>query len=70
MPAERVRALVRRGQADGSFRVEVDPEWVLTVLTWLVVGAADGVRLGRLAPARVEAHVADTVLRLLVRNAG
>jgi AcrR family transcriptional regulator len=67
---ERVRALVRRGQADGSFRVEVDPEWVLTVLTWLVVGAADGVRLGRLAPARVEAHVADTVLRLLVRNAG
>ncbi|MBM7805899.1 AcrR family transcriptional regulator [Geodermatophilus bullaregiensis] len=67
---ERVRLLVRRGQEAGVFRVDVDPEWVLTVLTWLVVGAADGVRLGRLAPARVEPSVADTVLRLVVRDAG
>jgi AcrR family transcriptional regulator len=67
---ERVRALVRDGQAAGVFRVDVDPEWVMTALTWLVVGAADGVRLGRLAPARVTAHVADTVLRLTVRDPG
>jgi AcrR family transcriptional regulator len=67
---DRIRALVRRGQEAGSFRVDVDPEWVLTALTWLVGGAADGVRLGRLAPARVEAAVADTVLRLLLRDAG
>lgn len=67
---DRVRALVRRGQEAGAFRVDVDPEWVLTALTWLVGGAADGVRLGRLAPARVEAAVTDTVLRLLVRDAG
>ena len=67
---DRVRALVRRGQTAGAFRVDVDPEWVLTALTWLVVGAADGVRLGRLAPARVEVHVADTVLRLVVRDPG
>jgi AcrR family transcriptional regulator len=65
---DRVRALVRAGQQAGVFRVDVDPEWVLTALTWLVVGAADGVRLGRLAPARVEAHVADTLLRLTVRD--
>ena len=67
---ERVRALVRRGQEDGSFRVDVDPEWVLTAVTWLVVGAADGVRLGRLAPAPVVAHVPDTVLRSVVRGSG
>ena len=67
---DRVRALVRRGQEEGAFRVDVDPEWVLTTLVWLVVGAADGVRLGRLAPARVEAHVADTLLRLTVRDPG
>jgi AcrR family transcriptional regulator len=67
---ERVRALLRRGQEDGSFRVDVEPEWVLTVLTWLVVGAADGVRLGRLAPGRVPAQVTDTVLRLVVRTQG
>jgi hypothetical protein len=65
-----VRALVRAGQQAGVFRVDVDPEWVLTALTWLVVGAADGVRLGRLAPVRVEAHVADTLLRLTVRDPG
>ncbi|MGY1732067.1 TetR/AcrR family transcriptional regulator [Geodermatophilus sp. SYSU D01045] len=65
---DRVRALVRRGQEEGSFRVDVDPEWVLTVLTWLIAGAADGVRLGRLAPARVEAQVTDAVLRLVLRG--
>ena len=67
---DRVRALVRAGQQAGVFRVDVDPEWVLTALTWLVVGAADGVRLGRLAPVRVEAHAADTLLRLTVRDPG
>ena len=67
---DRVRALVRRGQEEGTFRVDVEPEWVLTALVWLVVGAADGVRLGRLAPARVEAQVTDTLLRLVLRDAG
>jgi AcrR family transcriptional regulator len=38
---DRVRAQVRRGQ-EGAFRVDVEPEWVLTALTWLLVGAADG----------------------------
>ena len=45
---ERLRHLVRRGQESGHFRVEVDPEWLLTMLMWLMVGAADSVRLGRL----------------------
>jgi AcrR family transcriptional regulator len=65
---QRVRALVREGQQAGAFRVDVDPEWVLTALTWLLVGVADGVRLGRLAPARAEAYVTDTLLRLTVRD--
>jgi TetR/AcrR family transcriptional repressor of mexCD-oprJ operon len=34
-----LRELVRRGQDSGDFRLEVDPEWFLTMLTWLMVGA-------------------------------
>ena len=58
----RVVALVRRGQRAGDVAVEADPTWVLAALTWLTVGAADEVRRGRLAPARVPELVAGGVL--------
>lgn len=63
-----LRRLVRRGQESGSFRVEVDPEWFLAMLTWLLVGAADSVRLGRLTPGAALRHMADTVTATLVRR--
>ena len=44
--------------------------WVLTAATWLVVGAADGLRLGTLAPAEVEHLVTETVLGALRREPG
>ncbi|TNM59623.1 TetR/AcrR family transcriptional regulator [Streptomyces sp. NP160] len=62
---QRIRDLVRRGQREGAFRIDVDPDWVLTALTWLLVGASDGVRLGRLAPARTGELVLDALERLL-----
>ena len=59
---DRIAALVRRGVSAGNFRPEVPAAWVQTLLTWLCVGAADGLRLGTLAPADVERLLVDTVL--------
>lgn len=65
---EALRRLVRRGQESGDFSVEVDPEWVLTMLTWLMVGAADGVRLGRMTPGAARRHLAATLTAALHRT--
>jgi AcrR family transcriptional regulator len=62
---DRVVALVRRGQRAGDFDVVVDPAWVVTMITWLTVGAADEVRTGRLAPHAVAGALPDTVLAVL-----
>ncbi|MGY1803502.1 TetR/AcrR family transcriptional regulator [Blastococcus sp. SYSU D00922] len=67
---DRVRRLVHRGQEAGDFRVDLPAEWVLSSVTWLVVAAADGVRLGRLAPRDVERLVCTTVLDGLRRRDG
>jgi hypothetical protein len=64
---ERLRALVRRGQEEGVFRVDLTAEWVVIMVTWLLVGGADGVRLGQLAAREVERLVAETVLGALRR---
>jgi TetR/AcrR family transcriptional regulator, mexCD-oprJ operon repressor len=60
-------ALVRRGQEEGVFRVDLSAEWVVIAVTWLLVGGADGVRLGRLAAREVERRVVETVLSALRR---
>lgn len=65
---DRVRRLVHRGQEAGEFRVDVPAEWVLSSVTWLVVAAADGVRLGRLAAQDVERLLCITVLDGLRRR--
>ena len=53
----------QRGDREaGVFRVDVPAEWVLSTVTWLVVAAADGVRLGRLAARDVERLLGATVL--------
>lgn len=67
---ESLRRLVRRGQESGHFRVEVDPEWFVTMLTWLLVGAADSVRLGRLTPGSAQRHLAATLASTLHRVGG
>ncbi|MBB3082264.1 AcrR family transcriptional regulator [Geodermatophilus sabuli] len=64
---EQLRELVRRGQEDGVFRVDLSAEWVVIMVTWLLVGGADGVRLGQLAEREVERLVTETVLSALRR---
>ena len=63
----RLTDLVRRGQESGDFRVDLPADWVLTAITWLVVGAADGLRLGTVAPARIGHLLTETVLGTLRR---
>lgn len=64
---EKLRRLVRRGQESGLFRVELDPEWFLAMLTWLMVGAADSVRLGRLTPTAAHRHLTATLATAVLR---
>ena len=64
---EKLRRLVRRGQESGHFRVDVDPEWVLAMLTWLMVASADSVRLGRLTTDAAQRHLVSTVTSALTR---
>jgi TetR/AcrR family transcriptional repressor of mexCD-oprJ operon len=64
---EKLRRLVRRGQESGQFRVDVDPEWFLAMLTWLLVAAADSVRLGRLTTDAARRHLTSTVTSTLTR---
>jgi TetR/AcrR family transcriptional repressor of mexCD-oprJ operon len=47
-----VRALVRRGQADGVFRTDLPAEWLVTMYFSLVHGAADHVRAHRMKRER------------------
>ena len=58
---DRILSIVRRGQRAGELRTDFPPAWVLTMLTWLCIGAADGLRLGTLAPADVERLFIETV---------
>ncbi|WP_336030156.1 TetR/AcrR family transcriptional regulator [Geodermatophilus sp. FMUSA9-8] len=64
---DRIRALVRRGQEAGEFRADLPADWVLVALTWLVIGAADGLRTGRLAAADLGRLVGETVLAAVAR---
>ena len=65
---DKLRQLVRRGQESGHFRIDVDPEWFLAMLTWLVVAAADSVRLGRLTSTAARRHLSSTVTNTLTRH--
>ena len=64
---DRLTALVRRGQESGDLRVDLPADRVLTALTRLVVGAADGLRLGTVAPARIGHLLTEAVLGALRR---
>jgi AcrR family transcriptional regulator len=71
-PAERVEALIRRGQGDGVFRTDLPLTWLTSAVHLLVHGAAGEVRGGRLSKDRAPEVVAASVLGLLAppRDAG
>lgn len=64
-PADRVEALIRRGQADGDFRDDLPLPWLITAIHLLVHGAAGEIRAGRLAAADAPNVVSASVLGLL-----
>lgn len=57
----RIKRLIRRGQKSGTFRDDLDPEWVLALLTWSTVGVADTVRLGRMTLLAAQLHMKRTL---------
>jgi len=49
---QRVRELVDRGQADGSFRTDLPPGWLVTSIFALIHACADEARAGRVEPGQ------------------
>jgi TetR/AcrR family transcriptional regulator, mexCD-oprJ operon repressor len=61
-PARRVEELVRRGQAEGAFRTDLPPTWLVSVLYHVLKGAAADVAAGRLDPSDAPRFIVATVL--------
>ncbi|MCP3805559.1 TetR family transcriptional regulator [Allokutzneria sp. A3M-2-11 16] len=59
--SQAVRALIKRGQADGTFDAGADPSWIESVLWSLVYSACDAVGRGRMP----RHGAAATVIRTL-----
>jgi AcrR family transcriptional regulator len=64
-PAERVEALVRRGQDDGVFRTDLPLSWLTSAVHLLVHGAAGEVRAGRLPVDQAPEVLSASILGLL-----
>ena len=63
--AERVELLVRRGQDDGVFRTDLPMTWLVSAVHYLLKGAADEHRAGRLDAADVVPVITGSVQALL-----
>jgi TetR/AcrR family transcriptional repressor of mexCD-oprJ operon len=66
---ERVRELVERGQADGSFRTDLPAGWLVASCFALIHACAGEVRAGRIDPGR-GLDVLTATVRSLVTPAG
>jgi AcrR family transcriptional regulator len=58
----RLRDLLLRGQAEGSFRDDLPVTWLLTTTHVVMNGAAEEVRTGRLDPADAARHIEAILL--------
>lgn len=67
-PAERVEDLVRRGQRDGVFRTDLPIAWLVGVVHYILKGAAEEIRAGRITTADVAHLVTATVLPTLTAS--
>ena len=61
-PAQRVEALIRRGQSENVFRADLPATWLTSVLHHVMKGAAVDMRKGRLERADAPRFIAETVL--------
>lgn len=65
VPAERVERLIRRGQDDGAFRTDLPSDWLVNAVHYLLKGAAQEQRAGRLDTADAARVVTASVQSLL-----
>ncbi|WP_243707714.1 TetR/AcrR family transcriptional regulator [Micromonospora sp. KC606] len=63
--ADRVEQLIRRGQEQGVFRTDLPITWLVNAVHYLLNGAAEETRLGRLDPASTADVVTATVQAVL-----
>ncbi len=61
-PAQRVEALIRRGQSENVVRADLPATWLTSVLHHVMKGAAIDVSKGRLAKADAPRFISETVL--------
>jgi TetR/AcrR family transcriptional regulator, mexCD-oprJ operon repressor len=61
-PAQRVEALIRRGQSENAFRADLPATWLTSVLHHVMKGAATDVSSGRLDKADAPRFISETVL--------
>ncbi|WP_262402026.1 TetR/AcrR family transcriptional regulator [Actinomadura sp. CNU-125] len=64
-PARRMADLVRRGREEGVMRTDLSEAWLVSVVHYIVHGAANEVRAGRLAAEDAADTVTKSVLSVL-----
>lgn len=67
-PSARVEELVRRGQRDGSFRTDLPLTWLVSMVHYVLHGAAEEARAGRIEVGDVAGAVTATVLSMLTHG--
>jgi AcrR family transcriptional regulator len=67
--ADRVEQLIGRGQGDGVFRTDLPVTWLVNAVQYILHGAAEEIRLGRLDPAQASGVVTATVQSILATPA-
>jgi TetR/AcrR family transcriptional repressor of mexCD-oprJ operon len=68
-PQARIEELLKRGQADGTFRSDLDAAWLTSCITAIVHTAAGELRKGRLAETGADRVVTATVMSLVMPGA-
>jgi AcrR family transcriptional regulator len=63
--ADRVEQLIHRGQRQGVFRTDLPVTWLVSAVHYILNGAAEENRLGRLDPASTSGVVTATVQSML-----
>ncbi|WP_433334953.1 TetR/AcrR family transcriptional regulator [Spirillospora sp. CA-294931] len=69
-PAQRVRELIRRGQDEGAFRTDLPTAWLVNVVHYVLHGAAEENRAGRMETDDAARIVNATVRSLLAAPHG
>ncbi|MFG1948571.1 TetR/AcrR family transcriptional regulator [Nonomuraea sp. NPDC048826] len=64
-PVQRMTELIRRGQDQGHFRTDLPTSWLVSVVQYILHGAAAELRAGRLAPHDAAEVVTKSVLSVL-----